>query len=276
MLTESTVRGLVALHISTDKLLIERCPVCAKNYTPHREPLMPTPLPDFPWQKVAMDLFTSKESCYLVIVDYFSRYPEVIKLRTTTSAGIIEAVKAVFSRHGIPETVISDNGPQFSSKEFAKFASQYSFQHRTSSPHFPQSNSLVERTVQTVKNILKQSSDPYLAILVYRSTPFPWCNLSPARLLMGRQLRTTLPQAPDHMKPEWPYLEKLHAEDMDFKLRQKANFDKRHQVRPLSVIADRTDVWISTDRADLVPGVIVKKSAAPRSYLIDTESGALR
>ena len=123
------------------KELIERCPVCAKNYTPHREPLMPTPLLDFPWQKVAMDLFTSKESCYLVIVDYFSRYPEVIKLRTTIGAGIIEAVKAVFSRHGIPETVTSDNGPQFSSKEFAKFASQYNFQHRTSSPHFPQSRS---------------------------------------------------------------------------------------------------------------------------------------
>ena len=93
---------------------------------------------------------------------------------------------------------------------------------------------------------------------------------------MGRQLRTTLPQAPDHMKPEWPYLEKFRVEDVSFKLRQKANFDKRHQVRPLPVIADGTDVWITTDRADPVPGVIVKKSAAPRSYLIDTESGAVR
>ena len=237
---------------------------------------MPTPLPDFPWQKVTMDLFTSKESCYLVIVDYVSRYPEVIKLRTTTSAGIIEAVKAVFSRHGIPETVISDNGPQFSSQEFANFASQYNFQHRTSSPRFSQNNGLAVRTVQTVKNILKQSSDPYLAILVYRSTPFPWCNLSPAQLLMRRQLRMTLPQAPDHMKPEWPYLEKFRAEDVDFKLHQNTNFDKHHQVRPLHVIADETDVWITTDRADPVPGVIAKKAAAPRSYLIDTESGAVR
>ena len=59
---------------------------------------------------------------------------------------------------------------------------------------------------------------------------------------MGRQLRTTLPQAPDHTKAEWPYLEKFRAEDADFKLRQKTNFDKRHQVRPLPVIADGTDV----------------------------------
>ena len=78
------------------------------------------------------------------------------------------------------------------------------------------------------------------------------------------------------MKPEWPYLEKFRAKDVDFKLCQKANFDKRHQVRPLPVIANGTDVWITTDRADPVPGVIVKKSAAPRSYLIDTESGAVR
>ena len=76
-----------------------------------------------------MDLFTLDGFCYLIIVDYFSRYPEVIKLRKTTSSSIIEAVKAVFSRHSIPETVLSDNGPQFSSMEFAKFASDYSFCH---------------------------------------------------------------------------------------------------------------------------------------------------
>ena len=202
------------------KELIEQCSVCVKNYAPHCEPLMPTRLPDFPWQKVAMDLFTLDGFCYLIIVDYFSRYPEFIKLRTTTSSSIIEAVKAVFSRHGIPETVLSDNGPQFSSMEFAKFASDYSFRHTTRSPHFPQSNGLAECIVQTVKNLLKGSSDPYLAILSYRSTPFPWCNLSPAQLLMGRQLRTTLPQGPDQMNPEWPYLKKFRVQDRELKLQQ--------------------------------------------------------
>ena len=197
------------------KELIEQCSECVKNCAPCCESLMPTPLPDFPWQKVAMDLFTLDGFCYLIIVDFFSRYPEVIKLRTTTSSSIIEAVKAVFSRHGIPETVLSDNGPQFSSMEFAKFASDYSFHHIPSSLHFPQSNGLAERTVQIVKNLLKGSSDPYLAILSYCSTPFPLCNLSPAQLHMGRQLRTTLPQVPDQMIPEWPYLKKFRVQDQE-------------------------------------------------------------
>ena len=109
------------------KDVIEHCSVCVKHYTPHCEPLMPTLLPDYPWQSVAMDLFVLNGVNYVVIIDYFSRYPEVIKLRSTTSNTLIDAVKAVFSRHGIPESVRSDNGPQFSSCEFAKFAASYGF-----------------------------------------------------------------------------------------------------------------------------------------------------
>ena len=66
--------------------MIEHCSVCVKHSTPHREPLMPTVLPDYPWQCVAMDLFVLNGVNYVVIVDYFSRYPEVIKLRSTTIA----------------------------------------------------------------------------------------------------------------------------------------------------------------------------------------------
>ena len=95
--------------------MIEHCSVCVMHFTPHRELLMPTVLPGYPWQSVAMDLFVLNGVNYVVIVDYFSRYPEVIKLRSTTSNTLIDAVKAVFSKDGIPESVRSDNGPQFSS-----------------------------------------------------------------------------------------------------------------------------------------------------------------
>ena len=118
-------------------------------------------------------MFVLNGDSYLIIVDYFSRYPEVIKLKSTTSRAIIEAMKAVFSRHGIPETVVSDNGPQYSAEEFAKCAAEYNFHHVTSSPHFPQSNGQAERTVQTMKNLLKESSDQYMSLLTFRSTPFP-------------------------------------------------------------------------------------------------------
>jgi transposase InsO family protein len=102
-----------------------------------------------------------------------------------------------FSRHGIPEELISDNGSQFSNKEFQTFLTGYGCSHVTSSPRHPQGNGLVERTVQTMKNLFKKSSmsggDFHLALLSYRSTPHESTGTSPARLLMGRRLRTTLP-----------------------------------------------------------------------------------
>ena len=137
-----------------------------------------TPLPDYPWQMVGSDLFQIHNDHYLLTVDYFSWYPELTRLSTTTSAAIISALKTSFARFGIPETVRSDNGPQFDSAEFANFASQYGFTHKTSSPRFPQSNGLVELAVKTVKQLLQQSDDHCLALLNFRSTPLPWCDLS--------------------------------------------------------------------------------------------------
>ena len=99
--------------------------------------MISTPLPDYPWQKVASDLFHLKGSDYLIIVDYFSRFPEIIKLHSTNSAAVIEALKTVFARHGIPQILVTDNGPQHTADEFAKFARTYNFFHITSSPYFP-------------------------------------------------------------------------------------------------------------------------------------------
>ena len=111
---------------------VQHCEACCKNASPAKEPLMATPLPEYPWQKVGTDLFELKGAHYLLIVDYFSRYPEVTKLVSTTSSAVISALKAAFSRHGIPEVVRSDNGPQYSSHDFAKFAETYGFKHLTS------------------------------------------------------------------------------------------------------------------------------------------------
>ena len=73
---------------------------------------------------------------------------------STTSAAIIGLIKSIFARHGIPEELVSvDNGPQFSAEQFDKFAKEYGFHHKPSSPKFPQANSEAERTVKTVKTI---------------------------------------------------------------------------------------------------------------------------
>ena len=170
---------------------------------------------------------------YLVIIDYFSRFPEVIKLKSTTSRSIIDTLKTIFARYGIPEVVRSDNVPQYSSVEFAEFATKYGLMHVTSSPYYPQSNGLAERTVKMVKKLLKGSKDLCLALLAYRTIPLPWCGRSPEELSQGRHLRTDIPLIKDKLTPRWPYLVDFRREDAEFKREQKKNLDKRHQTRPL-------------------------------------------
>ena len=149
---------------------------------------MPTALPDYPWQKIGTDLFTLNGATYLVASDYFSQYLEVAKLLISTTSGVVSALKPLFAKYGIPEEVVSENGPQFASQEFGDFAKEYNIFHTTNSPHFPQSNGYAERAVQTAKRLLKNSIDLHMALLLYRSTPLPWCGLSPAQLLMGWQI----------------------------------------------------------------------------------------
>lgn len=181
------------------KQMVQSYTTCGKTAHPRRGPLLTTPLPEYPWQMIATDLFELQGKQYLLIVDYFSRYPEVARLTTTTSAAVITAMKAVFARHGIPEMVRSDNGPQYSSHEFAAFAESYRFNHSTSSPHYPQSNGQAEWMVQRVKRLVASSPDSFMALLTYRATPLPWCQLSPAELCVGRQIQTTVPQPIKHL-----------------------------------------------------------------------------
>lgn len=153
---------------------MSQCPECCRDAPPRKEPLISTPLPEFPWQRAATDLFELRADTYVVVVDYFCRYPEVVQLGSTTSREVIRALKDIFGRHGVPETLVSDNGPQYSSVEFSEFASAYGFKHSTSSPHYPQSNGLAERMVKTVKGLFKNSPDQSLALLSYRTTPLVW------------------------------------------------------------------------------------------------------
>ena len=81
---------------------------CMKLALPIREPLISSKLPKHPWERIATDLFELNKQPYLLLVDYYSRYPEVIKLNSTTSTSVITAMKSV----AFP-TVISDNGPQY-------------------------------------------------------------------------------------------------------------------------------------------------------------------
>ena len=188
------------------------------------------------------------------------------KLASTTSSSIITALKAVFSRHGIPEVVKSDNGPQYSSHEFATFAKSYGFKHATSSPLYPQSNRQAERTVKTVKQLISQSNDPYLTLMTYRATPLPWCDLSPSELYMGRKIRTPVPQTDHLLVPEWSYLPDFRESNAAFKGHQKKNFDMQHGVQ----------IFQMTRKLEPVRGTVLTQANAPRSYVVSTPSGVVR
>jgi len=254
---------------------IQRCPECVKSAPNPREPLLTTPLPKHPWERVAADLFQLNGSTYLLVVDYFSRYPEVIKLNSTTSKTVISSLKSIFSHHGVPSVLMSDNGPQFDSSYMKEFANTYGFQHVTSSPHYPQSNGLAERTVRTMKDLLKYTTDTYLALLSYRSTPLPWCNYSPAELLMGRRIKTDIPQTTSHLTPQWHFLPDFRQKDKEFKEKQKRNYDRRHRVRPADTLPDDSSVWVTTGNSQ-TPGRVVSNAGTPRSYLVNTPSGPVR
>ena len=181
--------------------------------------------PNLPWQKVATDLFVWIQKSYLLVIDYYSCYIEVAKLYLTTSDSVIEQLKEIFARHGIPQTIVLDNGPQYSSSQFRGFSTKYKFKHVTNSPRYPQGNGEAERGVQIVKNLWKRSDDPHLALLSYNSTPIK-LGYSPAQLLMSRNIRSTIPVAADNIKPQVPKLLEVKKRDEKLKREQKKYFDK--------------------------------------------------
>ena len=114
------------------KEYVSSCDTCnAHRQDQPREPLMSQPVPDRPWSRVAVDLFTLGNKEYVVMVDDYSNYFEVNALNQTTTAAITTCMKSQFARHGIPEEVRSDNGPQFSSTSFENFAKEWDSKHIT-------------------------------------------------------------------------------------------------------------------------------------------------
>ena len=254
---------------------VQNCPQCLKSHISPKEPLITSTLPNQTWQKVAADLFELNKSQYLLIVDYFSRYPEVFQLNSTTSSSIVKVLKATFAHHGVPSILFTDNGPQFSSQNMKDFASAYSFRHITSSPRYPQSNGFVERTVGTMKRFLQHAHDPYMAILSFRATPLPWCMLSPAELLFGRKINTDLPQTDHCLIPQWTYLERFQKADKVYKDKQQSQYDRRYRTRSLAALLVGSKEWVRSER-HRIAGKIVSSAGSPRSYIVSTPSGQLR
>ena len=194
--------------------LIECCRICNEHKKNSTDPLIPTPFPDRPWQIIGLDFFKFKTVDYLIVVDYYSRYIELGAMnRNKTASEVLRILKSLFARHGIPETLRSDNGPPFDSADYLALAREWGCKVVTSSPVFPRSNGEVEHAVQTAKNILKKSNEPDKALLAYRSTPLQ-SGYSPSQLLLSPVIRSTLSTLDSKVNPKLPEEEdKMRVED---------------------------------------------------------------
>ena len=254
--------------------LVAQCVTCAKDRPTPKEPLMSASFPSRPWERIATDLFELNGKVYLIVTDYYSRWFEIKELRNETSQVVIQALKELFAIHGIPDLIISDNGPQYSADSFREFATKYGFVHTTSSPRYPQANGEVERAVRTAKSLLRKNDDIHSALLTYRSTPLQ-NDLSLSELLMGRRLRTQLPIHPNNLYPNVQPKERqtVETKERSYRLNQQLSFNKRHRAVELPTLHPGDHVWVrDQDRH----GLILGKTEQPRSYLVDTNKGTLR
>ncbi|KAK3749722.1 hypothetical protein QZH41_003773 [Actinostola sp. cb2023] len=224
---------------------VSSCPICnAFRNRQQRETLHPHDIPGLPWQVVGTDIFEYAGHSYLLVTDFYSKYFEIELLRQSTATCVINNLKKIFARFGIPAEVISDNGSQYSNTrnlfnsthEFKKFAEEWGFCHTTSSPEYPQSNGAAERAVQTAKRILKKAAadnkDPFEGLLKYRNTPFEDLGVSPTQLLMSRRTRTTIPThrrllLPQAVDPNHVVKVLQHRQDVS-----KKNYDKNSRDLP--------------------------------------------
>ena len=186
--------------------LITTCEICqtVRNHQPKTE-VNNYPVPSRPFSVVATDIFEWKNKSYLVTADSYSGWIEVDLLPTTSSTMVINKLKPHFARFGSPVQLISDNGPQYVSKEFKMFTNSWDIEHITSAPTHSRSNGLAERAVQTIKKLMekthREGGDFYLALLNLRNTPRDTIG-SPAQRNLNRRTRPPMPMAESLLRPE--------------------------------------------------------------------------
>ena len=180
--------------------LVRGCESCSQSRDcPQMAPLHPWEYPRNPWQRLHVDFagpFCAK--MWLIVVDARTKWPEVIPMETITTTKTVQALRAMFAHWGLPEQIVSDNGPQFTSEEFKQFCGLNGIRHVLVAPYHPRSNGEAERFVKTFKLAFRAMKGEDLLkrldqfLFSYRNTPHTTTGYSPAQLLLGRRLRSKL------------------------------------------------------------------------------------
>ena len=167
------------------------------------EPLHLQDMPKGPWKKLHIDFYGPLPSgeYLLVVIDRYSRFPEVEIVRSTKASVVIPKLDKIFSVHGIPEAVKTDNGPPFSGEEFARYLTTLGIAFEPSIPCWPQANGEVERFNRSLGKALKTAvtegkvwrQELHRFLLQYRTTPHSTTKVAPCELLFNRSVRGKLP-----------------------------------------------------------------------------------
>ena len=250
------------------KEYISKCDICMTHRSmPGKEPMIEHEFAAWPWAKVGADLCDDAGRILLVVCDYYSNYIEVEHLHRATTITVTRALRNMFYRNGVPDVLISDNGPQFATDEFAKFARNWKFGRITSSPHYPQSNGKAENAVKMVKRLFVKCRESgclkFMALLDWRNTPTEGLGSSPAQRFLGRLYRTLLPTHGALLTPQF-------STDRDsqginkLKQRQQHYYNLRTKpLRPLAV-GDSVRMRLPGEKT-WTPGVCAGL-VGPRSY----------
>ena len=251
--------------------LVKSCKSCqtVKN-SPPMSPLHPWLWPTKPWQRLHLDFAGPFQGrMFILVCDSHSKWPEIITMKSTTASKTIEELRKLFASYGLPEQIVTDNGPQFVSEEFATFTKANGVKHIKSAPYHPSTNGAVERLVQTFKKSMKASQDdgrPHsqrLAsfLLSYRSTPHSTTHETPSDLFLKRKLCTRL----DLLRPD--VNNTVHNEQAN----QKKNHDHHCRGRQY-FIGQNVSARNFRARPPWSAGVIVER-LGPLSYLVQVTSG---
>ncbi len=191
---------------------VSSCESCAAvQKSPPVAPLHPWRPSGQTWERIHIDFAEFQGLYYLIIVCANTKWLEAVMMQSITTAKTIRALRSKFAQFGIPDEIVSDNGPQFTSSEFATFMTANGIQHTRVPPYHPASNGQAERNVATIKSALKKHfldskrADSQVTIeerldsflLMYRTTPHATTGVSPAELFLKRRPKTRF----DLLKP---------------------------------------------------------------------------
>ena len=247
-----------------------------------KEPIISKPKPTRPFQEVSADFCCYGGQNYLILVDCFTDWPEIIPMgHDTTAMHLVKILRQSFCRTAIPDILWSDGGPQFTSKCFQEFSRQWGFTHKTSSPYYPQSNGKIEATVKSMKKVIATCWDTRTlnedklccVILQHRNTPSRKDGLSPTQKLFGRPVQDTLPTHCRSFAPEWQRSTHEAEQQASHTLRQSESYYNTH-THNLADIQVGSTIALQNPQTKLwdTYGTIID-IGPHRRYYIKTHSG---